>query len=244
MNKLAKIKYFINLLGFIPLLPIIIFQAFKVKSKTLRLPVAEGGKQFISPDANLNLLHIGESTVAGVGVSQLDHGLTKAIVDRMKQTNKTPINGHILAENGATLSQLNQQESQIHHPDVLLITIGVNDTTKFTSAKCWAAQIKQCVEQFSGHNSQVFFTQVPDMTQFPALPFPLNRFLGLRSQLLDQLLRDMCEKSNWHFIDASLPIKPEWMAIDGYHPNQAGYQIWAEQISHSILEVLKIKPKL
>lgn len=236
MKKLPRIKYLINFLGFIPLLPVIIFQAIKVKSKTLRLPIAAGNKQFISSDANLNLLHIGESTVAGVGVSQLDQGLTKAIVDKLTQTNNTPINWHILAENGATLFQLNQHSSDLINPDILLITVGVNDTTKFTSTKNWLMQLKQCVDQFSGPNSQIFFTQVPDMALFPALPYPLNRFIGLRSQLLDVCLKKLCQSSNWHFIEASLPIKPEWMAIDGYHPNQAGYQIWAEQISKSILK--------
>ena len=244
MTNRQSLNYFIRLIGFIPLLPLIIFQAKKVKANTLRLPIADGKQVSNTPNASLNILHIGESTVAGVGVNKLEQGLTKSIIDRLNQVHTGSINWHILAENGATLSQLNQLSSDLINPDILLITVGVNDTTKFTSTKNWRMQLKQCVDKFSGPNSQVFFTQVPDMALFPALPFPLNRFIGLRSQLLDLCLKKLCLSSNWTFIEASLPIQPKWMAIDGYHPNQAGYQVWAEQISHSILEALKIKPKL
>lgn len=243
MTHIERLNYYIRLIGFIPLLPLIIFQARKVKANTLRLPIADGKQVSNVQNASLSFLHIGESTVAGVGVAKLEQGLTKGIINRLNQVHKQPINWHILAENGATLSQLNQLNSGLIHPDILLITVGVNDTTKFTSTRNWLMQIKQCVSQFSGPNSQVFFTQVPDMALFPALPFPLNRFIGLRSQLLDTCLKSLCHRSNWTFIEASLPIQAKWMAIDGYHPNQAGYQVWAEQISHSMLETLVIEAK-
>jgi len=100
-----SLNYFIRLIGFIPLLPLIIFQAKKVKANTLRLPIADGKQVSNTPNASLNILHIGESTVAGVGVNKLEQGLTKGIIDRLNQVHTGSINWHILAENGATLSQ-------------------------------------------------------------------------------------------------------------------------------------------
>ena len=231
MRLVTKVTYFIQLICFIPVLPLLLIQAKSTKSSAIQLPIAQGNTIFNTPDSQLSLLHIGESTVAGVGVTELKQGLTQGVINKLNQITQTSISWQVLAQNGATLSQLNQLKACFLEPDILLITIGVNDTSHFTSIKEWRVQIKQCVKRFAGPQTKVFFTQVPNMANFPALPFPLNQFLAIRSQLLDTELKTLCLSFHWHFIEAHLPIQKKWMAIDGYHPNQAGYQIWAEQIS-------------
>jgi len=224
----------------IPLLPLIVFQGKQVKAKTLRLPHAEGNTSANHSLADFSLLHLGESTVAGVGVTRLDQGLTQAITHHIQHISKLTIDWHILAKNGAKLAQLNQLNSPIMPPHLLIITLGVNDTTGLTSLAHWRKQLSFCVQRFAGPDTHVFFTQVPNMAQFPALPAPLSWFLGCRSQMLDHELKTLCADCNWHHIKASLPIEEKWMAPDGYHPNKAGYQIWGEQIAETILKTLNI----
>ena len=243
MRALTQINELFRQLIFLPLLPIILFQAKQVRRKAIHLPLAKGKHQAIQANAELSLLHIGESTVAGVGVSHLKFGLTNAISKHLNLSLGVNINWHILAQNGATIAHINQLESTIPNPDILLITLGVNDTTGITSIRAWRDQIYLSCQKFAGPETQIYFTQVPNMAQFPLLPFPLNRFLGIRSQQLDDELKACCHLLEAHYLNSQLPIKAAWMAKDGYHPNEAGYDIWAEQIASSMAPTLKfIKP--
>ncbi|OUR76937.1 hypothetical protein A9Q77_03520 [Marinomonas sp. 42_23_T18] len=240
MGLVSHFKYLIGLSSLIPLLPLIVFQGKQVKANTLRLPCAKGNTYASHSLADVSLLHLGESTVAGVGVKTLDQGLTQAIVKQLQHASSLTIDWHIQAKNGASLHQLNELDVTIQNPDLLVITIGVNDTTGLTSRADWRKQLNLCVQRFAGPDTHVFFTKVPNMAHFPALPAPLSWFLGCRSQILDHELKTLCRHSNWHHIKTSLPIEEKWMAKDGYHPNKVGYQIWGKQIGQAILKTLGI----
>lgn len=233
MGIMTRIKYFIAFGSLLPLLPIIVIQAKQVKANTPRLPCAQGNIHKKSKKTNISLLHLGESTVAGVGVPYLNQGLTQAIVNQLSMQNSL-IDWQIQAQNGAKLSQLNQLDIPVQNPDLLIITLGVNDSTGLTSCAEWRKQLHLCTQRFAGKNTQIFFTQIPNMSEFPSLPAPLSWFLGLRSRLLDDELKKQCSLSHWHYVKTSLPIKAKWMANDGYHPNAEGYQRWGKEIGQAI----------
>ena len=73
-----------------PALPLIVWQGKNTRNTALRLPEADGprsGKFNSSTTASLNILHLGESTVAGVGVNHSDLGFT-ANISRALAANK------------------------------------------------------------------------------------------------------------------------------------------------------------
>ena len=83
----------------LPLLPLIIRQGKHTRATTLRLPEASGPRQGHCPPQTgqtqtgqtqaatpeRQLLHIGESTVAGVGVRDTGEGLTAHIIRHWQQ---------------------------------------------------------------------------------------------------------------------------------------------------------------
>src|SRR5690606_13489972 len=102
-----------------------------------------------------------------------------------------------IAQSGIRAAQLNEliaeedkaAEQAPHQKALLLITLGVNDTTGLTPAHQWRRQLSRLIQHEKTHlpaETQVIFTQVPPMQDFPALPAPLNRFLGLRAWQLDK----------------------------------------------------------
>lgn len=243
MRSFAYLALFLGQVGLFFLLPLILLQARHVKATTRQLPSAKGETKSQTAVNNMSLLHIGESTVAGVGVTHLKQGLTHAIVTHLSEKANVSFDWHIQGKNGVNIAQLNTLDVGNSTPDVLLITIGVNDTTGLTSLSQWRQQIRLCIQRYAGKNTYVFFTQVPNMARFPALPAPLSWFLGLRSQQLDNALLKLCHIHQWHHLKASAPIKAQWMAKDGYHPNEDGYQAWGNQISQAILDTLSIHNK-
>jgi lysophospholipase L1-like esterase len=237
---LTSVKYLLAYGGLLPLLPIIAFQAKQVKASTLRLPCAHDNRVQDKCDKTaISLLHLGESTVAGVGVPYLSQGLTHSIVNQLSMQG-TQIDWHVQAQNGATLSQLNQLDVHVKKPDLLIITLGVNDCTGLTPRSEWRKQLYLCTERFAGTHTQIFFTQIPNMSKFPSLPAPLSWFLGLRSHILDAELKQFCCLFHCQYIAVTLPIKAHWMAKDGYHPNAEGYQRWGKEIAQVISKTLRL----
>lgn len=226
-----------------PLLPLIIWQGKNTRKTALRLPEADGPRSgdfnSITP-ASLNILHLGESTVAGVGVHHSDLGFTANISKTLKELNSDH-QWHYIAQTGVDTSELiNLLNEQDIIPDCshLIITMGVNDTTGFSRRKTWRNNLKTLVTKVRQQNPaiQVFFTQVPPMHRFPALSKPLNLLLGLRAWQLNQELQLLCRENHWRFISIDIPLQPEWMAEDGYHPNAAGYQLWGEGVAKELTE--------
>lgn len=230
-----------------PILLICLPLAIYVKKTTLRLPEAQGKRTFTlgyNHTHSLRLVHFGESTVAGVGVDNIEQGLSYHLAKQLSR-HKMNIECHIQGENGIRFSELNKKIKQYNSPiDVAIITMGVNDTTQFTSLKKWQQNIEFAIERLKQVGAEhIFFMQVPPMAAFPALPFPLNQLLGLRSLLLDKQLGLICsQKIGVHHLYSALDVNKHWMAEDGYHPNVLGYEKWAEKVTPQMLEHLRFMP--
>lgn len=246
--KLRGVISYSLYLPLLPLLPVILKQGKTVKANTLRLGEAAGPRHHQTNHFNsISLLHIGESTVAGVGVDHFQQSLTACIAQQFD------CSWQALGCNGAAIADINQlmPKAEFKPADLILVTMGVNDTTSLTRRKTWLAELVTCIEHVSaralsskstlGTQAEVCFTQVPPMHLFPALPFPLNCFLGLRAWQLDLSLRQLCLRKGWYHLKIDMPLKQQWMAIDGYHPNAEGYQQWAQKIAPLLTQTLDIK---
>jgi len=174
----------------IPLLMLMLPQALYVKRTTKRLMEATGPRygKTLGKGPGIRLLHVGESTVAGVGVSDMQQGFTANLASSMNQSSQQQIHWQVLGVNGIKIGELlNQlQQETLNECDIALVTMGVNDTTKLTSLNKWREQIRLTINQLlTLTQGPIIFTQVPAMAQFPALPAPLKYLLGLRAKLLE-----------------------------------------------------------
>jgi len=59
--------------------------------------------------------------------------------------------------------------------------------------------------------------------------------MGYRAYVLNQVLSDVCQQGEAHFLDITGTLEPELMAHDGYHPNEKGAELWAESISQQVI---------
>ncbi len=224
----------------------VIYQGKQVKKYAIRLPEAKGPR-FGQAHGKYSLLHIGESTVAGVGVDEISQGLTAQVIQFLNKENLIS-QWQIIGINGAKVKDavdLDEKRSATNSiansnkTDILLITFGVNDTTQFTNKKQWLTGIKAVVEQYAGTQTQVFFTSVPPMNKFPLLPIPLRWLLAMKAKSLDGYLAQVCHENGWHHIKLAADFSDNLMAIDGYHPNASGYKLWGEGIARWIAKSIR-----
>ncbi|MEN9620489.1 MAG: hypothetical protein RL499_682, partial [Actinomycetota bacterium] len=115
-------------------------QGRRLRRETPRLPDAplpwegsvDGGGPGDAGGASrpLNLLVIGDSTAAGVGVDHADLGLGGRLAEALAARTGRPVHWRAAGRNGATASDLVRQylTPALHGPtDLVFLTIGAND---------------------------------------------------------------------------------------------------------------------
>ncbi|OZG74135.1 hypothetical protein BTA51_03685 [Hahella sp. CCB-MM4] len=222
------------------LAPLLIFQGRRVRRDTPKLPEPDGIRYGnLGEGKPLRLLIAGDSAAAGVGVETQDLALAGMLSSRLSEHFK--VSWKLVAQTGYTVSDLIQrlESESAENYDVGLISIGVNDVTDRTSMSNWEKQVDQLSELLRQKFSvrKVLFTSVPPMHLFPALPQPLRWYLGWRAEMLDRSMKAVLgNQPGVEVIKSFTDPDPQFMATDGFHPGQHGYEIWASVVAQTLLE--------
>lgn len=225
------------------LLPIVAIQGIKVRKNTPRLPEASGERDgVIGSGKPLSLLILGDSAAAGVGVETQQDALSGAIITELG--NEFTLTWKLQAHTGNTTQQVIQAAKQISDQqyDIVITSIGVNDVTKFTSARSWLKQQKQLFADIQNRFKPklIIVSGVPPMQHFPALPNPLAWLFGKYAAQMNQVLQQwLMPQDKFKFIQydikefqaLNLP-----MASDGFHPSKEIYAIWGQKVAFLVRE--------
>lgn len=220
--------------------PILWWQGQRVRKRTPKLtePVGDrigqrgGGKQ-------LRLLVLGDSSAAGVGVTDQQAGLLGQIL--LNLNNAYQINYELRARTGArTRDALADLKKALHQCwpssvefDVVVTALGVNDVTGQISVKKWCQQQQLLMETI--HNKLkpklVIISGLPPMHLFPALPTPLRHYLGAWADLFNDELKLLSKKfPQTSFLSVRDLPSPKDVASDGFHPGPVTYQQWGKAV--------------
>lgn len=253
----------------LPLLPWLIIQGRRTRNNTPRLPEALGqasgvaqppilsGQQpELSPPA-LQLLSLGESPVAGVGVATHYEAITGQFAAALAIRLARPVAWQAMGQNGATLSSaiktvlpLITDKSALQHVDVVLIAFGVNDSTAFRSRRRYGAELKHLLLKIQLHLSPrlIVVAGVPPLHLFPALPQPLRFVLGLKAQELDDATEQVVSDLSSQMPVTRVPTlqnltDPVLMAADGYHPSAIGAATWGRELAAAVAPRLEYRSR-
>ena len=97
-------------------------------------------------DREFNILGLGESTMAGVGIAKHTLTLTGLTAGRLNKLLGYSVNWKILAQNGLTLKNLNKLicEQSDKNIDLVLVSMGGNDVFQLTPPWIWIKNIEKC----------------------------------------------------------------------------------------------------
>ena len=102
-----QIRYFLGGIAILPFVPFLYLQGKYVRRKVGRLPDAEGetiGRHGEHKET-INLLAIGESTVAGVGAKNHNEALTGQFAKHLSRKTGKSVNWHALGTSGITIKR-------------------------------------------------------------------------------------------------------------------------------------------
>lgn len=257
------------------LAPVYFHQGRRIKRDTIRLPEPDGERSGLvslhpatddsaSDLSTLKLMIVGDSAAAGVGSQTQQEALVGKLIPILTQqlsaySSFSMLDWSLQATTGHTSFDILRRLYVLPAPnkpvDVMLLSVGVNDTTSNVAIDKWKQQIEDiiAIAQRKFGVKELMFLSLPPMADMPAIPAPLNNFVGAKASLLDQILQQVCathdgvnymatdfarmiqEHSNGAPIDIAVMF-----ASDGFHPSSLMYGYWAQQVAERMLLLLDI----
>jgi lysophospholipase L1-like esterase len=223
---------------FWPALPLIAAQALWLRRRAYRAPAAAGdpqGVEGVGPP--LRLLALGDSIIAGVGIERIEHALPGAFARTLAARWQRRVEWQALGRNGAdvagTRRLLAGARETLPAADLVLLSIGVNDTTGLSSRRRFLGGLQSLYAELREWSPKALLVHagVPPLQAFPLLPAPLRQLLGLRAAQLDRLIPRALGAAppGAHLPFTALPAAQRF-AADGFHPDASACTIWAESL--------------
>ena len=215
------------------LLPLLLPQAVWVKRTTMQLPEAFGERMGYCGSGNeLKLLILGDSAAAGVGVDLQEEALSGQLSSFLGENHS--VSWLLVANSGYTSKEVLNKLDYLKKDsfDFVLISVGVNDVTHFTSSTRWINNLTAIVTQLTSKfgAKKILFSSIPPMQFFSALPQPLRWWLGQRAVRLNKLLDSVTKQQAFtSTLTIDTPFQQEYIAKDGFHPSAITYRLWAKK---------------
>jgi lysophospholipase L1-like esterase len=129
----------------------------------------------------------------------------------------------------------------------VVLSIGTNDAKNFHSGKRFCKEFGTLIYALRTRfpNARIIWSGIIDIGDIPALPFPLNRILSIRSRILMQAGKTLCEERGALAPPSGWQPLPENFAEDGFHCSAKGYGMWAKELAGFIakMEISEATPK-
>ncbi len=220
--------------------PLLLAQALHTRWRLPRLPEAEGERAGeVGHGAPLSLLILGDSSAAGVGAATQDEALAGQLSRALARHSGRRVRWQLRARSGVNSEQALDllHEAALEPAEVAVVVTGVNDVVdQLRPARALAARavLLQALHDQVGAR-HVVLTPVPPMQRFAGLPQPLRWVAGREAAAHDRALRHwVVDRAGVSWLPFDLPLAPQLLARDGFHPGPALYRHWGETLAAHI----------
>lgn len=251
-----QVQYWLSSIIVVPLLPLLFLQGKRIISSVPRLPAATGDSGVAGPDRTsgaFHLLAIGESTVAGIGVSTHEEGFTGAIANELASKLNKQVHWKVYAHSGYTAERVRTElvpKINESTADLIVVGLGANNAFKLHSPLRWFKEIDNLVKDLNSKfpKAIIAFAPVPPIKIFPAftllikfvignLAVTFSEILENRKTSLSILYRHEIVTMDWLKAKAGNPnLEPKDFFSDGVHPSKLTYQMIARDFARFIVD--------
>lgn len=217
--------------------PILLCKGRALKRNTLKLPDAEGLHGIVgSGTPTSSVLVVGDSVATGVGVDHQENCLPGRLATRLADATDSAVEWSVLAKTGATASGVHRlivATSSLGDPDLVVVSVGVNDVKKLVSDRVWMRELGGLLDALAAlaPRADLVWLGVPPMHQFPLLPASLARLAGGRAARLDALgNRVLATRPRVRRVSLEIEMLDGGFVLDGFHPSAASHDRIAEEI--------------
>ena len=258
---LPQLLFFLGAILIIPFLPLLIWQGKRLRARIPELPEAEGPNNGIEGEGSkaIQLLVLGESTMAGVGVETQKDGISRTIAEGLAQHYKQAVHWQVIARSGYNAAQVREElvpQIKSEPIDIIIIGLSVNDTVERNSPLGWKRDLIKLIRAIRERQAScpIVLIHRGPVEYFPAFPPIFKLILGSLIKLQWQAISNLPQEiDNFHLIKhvilpdnwqakVDFPTTAEDFFSDGVHPSKLTYQLWAEEVVEFIVENGLISP--
>lgn len=254
MVYLQQVWYIIKMLAFIPIFPILYFQGKRVRATIPDLAEAVEPQGSVGEGPpTLSLLALGESTVAGIGVTYHREGLTGHLAASLSAEIGWEVDWQVIAKSGYTAKDVTEKLlPQIPDKDfdIIIVGLGGNDTFGLNSPLKWKIHLEQLIVELRKKyaNEPIVFANLPPVGEFPAFTSLLQFIFHGVAMSFHQVLKGIARQHVNVWYSEELIAFEQWkdrlpadatidtLFSDGVHPAPLTYQLWGEAITKFIID--------
>jgi lysophospholipase L1-like esterase len=193
------------------------------------------------PGNGPRVVWLGDSTGVGEGASSAAGAVASQVQDGLGLPDAALT---VLAVSGARAADVLAHQVPLvagSHPNLVLISVGANDTIHLTGAGDFRRRYEELVRALPP-GVPVVLLGVPDMGAIARFAQPLRAVAGRRGRHLDAEVRRVAAATGAVYADIAGPTGPSFrrdpgrfFSADDFHPSDAGYRLWAD----AVLKVLR-----
>ena len=243
------LRYLGRLLWIVFTLPLLFIHGKRIRKSVPVLGEAKNPNGTVKGNGDRDrILFIGESTMAGVGVSEHKQGFPGHFARKWSEVSGRSVNWDVVARSGYTVDRV-VKKSMKHVPkeevDLIVIGLGGNDGFGLTPTWRWIKGLDRLRNALSEKYPDVpiAFANMPPIRDFPAFTSLIKTVIGGQVDLLGESLeRWVADQENVHFYSDKItltgwcrrygyPEDPALFFSDGVHPSELTYQVWSESMA-------------
>ena len=195
----------------------------------------------------IHYLALGDSTGAGVGAR--DGGYVLRLFNRLQEERAGSTLTNLCVSGATTVDLLRDQLDRgvATTPQLITVGIGINDVGHGIPVEQFAANYATLLGRLRKDTQAVIvLSNLPDVSISPNIPQSL-RFQY--QQTIQEFNRRIDQLANEHGIvvfdvytitHEELPNHPEFFSADQFHPSDAGYELWADEMWPTVARAFKL----
>lgn len=200
----------------------------------------------------LQVIAIGESTFAGVGVATHAEGFTGAFAASLAKHLDRSVQWRVYARSGYTAKRVREKllpKIEEAQTDLVLVGLGGNDAFRLNRPTEWR---KDCMALIEGLQQRfpgvpIVFCQMPPIREFPAFSALIKSTVGGLVEMLGRTLVQLVDEYDGVFALSDtitlqawsqrfgLTATPSDYFSDGVHPSGLTYRIWAQDVAQQLV---------
>lgn len=210
------------------------------KAISISQTVQENAKAYEQHPTNptMRILVAGDSTGVGTGARSPQDSIAGRIGSDFPGAHISNI-----SENGITLEVLRNKLYSLPKTEynLIVIQIGSNDVTSFTSKQKVAEELKLVLDYAEEHSEKVIVLTAGNIGLSPVFKFPLSNLITYRTLMVREIfMKEVGERSSVYYVDLfesadddmfSTDIE-KYYAPDYFHPSSEGYGVWYHSVKN------------
>ena len=179
---------------------------------------------------------LGDSTAVGIGGTR--GGYVSVLVRKLKEVRPGSKLHNYSVSGGTTADVTRQVEKTVAaKPQLVTISVGVNDIRRGVSLERFAANYDEMLVRLTSETDAiVVISNIPDLSSSRHVPPVVRSYMQAMIEQFNTRLREVANKRGVQLFDIyqltheELHQHPEYFSSDGFHPSDAGYDLWAEKM--------------